>query len=146
MVIALVVPLCYGIEPIYIAANWPRGFTALQAVTGETLFAAVMMMPIFLLFGDPLGSNVLWSSAELAILVFVAAGVIESLLYFYLIQKTGGVFVSFGTFISLFAGIAWGIVLFSEVHDSIVWLAVGALCLALALASINPHAPSSQDS
>lgn len=134
MVVVLVVPICGGIESIYIAARWPTGLTALQVVTGETIVAAAMVIPAFAYFSNPSPLMFTWSSVEVAILVFVIAGVIESLLYFYLIQNTGGVFVSFGTFISLFAGIAWGIILFSESHGIMVWIAVTTLCISLILA------------
>ena len=131
MAIALIVPLCYAMESIYVARYWPRGLSALQAVTGETLVAMLVVAPLFLIYGDPIAVVDTWGNAELAIAIFVAAGVVESLIYFYLIQQTGGVFVSFGTFVSLFAGIGWGIVLFSEAHAPAVWLAVLALVVAL---------------
>ncbi|MGI9304971.1 MAG: hypothetical protein ACR2RB_20035 [Gammaproteobacteria bacterium] len=118
-------------ESIYIAARWPRGLSALQVVAGEAIAATLMVIPVFLLFGQPASFDFTWSSAETGIALFVAAGLVETLLYFYLIEQTGGVFVSFGTFISLFAGIAWGIVLFSETHEPVVWAAATIACLAL---------------
>ena len=60
--------------------------------------------------------------------------VVESVLYFYLISKTGGVFVTFAGFVSLFAGIGWGVLLFAESHGAMVWFAVGLLCVSLFLA------------
>jgi drug/metabolite transporter (DMT)-like permease len=137
MLLALTVPLTYGIEPVYAASNWPRGWTSLQAVTGETIMAAVMVTPLWAIFGEPFSFEGTWTGAELAILVFVAAGVIESLIYFHLIRTTGGVFVNFGTFVSLFAGLAWGAVLFGERPGLAVWLAVTTLCIALALACMD---------
>ena len=134
LLIALIMPLCYAIESIFISKFWPAGLNPLQAVTGETLMALVLVLPIFAASGGALPTLPVWGTAELAIGLFVAAGVVESILYFYLIQRTGGVFVSFGSFVSLFAGIGWGIVLFSESHGALVWLSVGLLCLSLFLA------------
>ncbi len=137
LVIALIVPFCYGVESIYIAARWPAGMTALQAVAGETWIAAILVLPVFLVFGDPVSLSFSVSSAEVAVAVFVLAGVIESLVYFYLIRTTGGVFVSFGTFVSLFAGIGWGVLLFSESHGVAVWGAVIALCVSIGLVCLD---------
>lgn len=137
MLLALLVPACYGVESVYAAVYWPKGWTSLQAVTGETLMATLLVLPMFFVIGDPPAMVATWSTAEWAIAVFVVAGVIESLIYFFLIQTTGGVFVSFGTFISLFAGIGWGVILFSESHGALVWGAVGTLCAALALACFD---------
>lgn len=131
--IALAVPLCYGVESIYIARHWPGGLNPLQVLTGESIFACVLVAPIFFAVNGAPSVSVAWTGAELAIAVFVAAGVIESLIYFYLIRKTGGVFVQFGTFVSLFAGIGWGIVLFSETHSAMTWVAVLLLVGALVL-------------
>ncbi len=134
LLIALIMPLCYGVESIYIARFWPAGLTPLQAVTGESVMAAVLVLPLFAFTGGTMPWPSDWGAAELAIGLFVAAGVLESLIYFLLIQRTGGVFVTFGGFVSLFAGIGWGIVLFSESHGPQVWAAVGILCLSLLLA------------
>lgn len=133
---ALAVPLCYGIESIYIARHWPDGLTPLQVVTAQSIAAAVIVTPLCLVWSGPfpaLGKNEP-GLPELGIAGFVAAGVIESLIYLWLIRKTGGVFVNFGTFVSLFAGIIWGMVLFAESHAAPVWAAAGLLILALALA------------
>lgn len=133
ILVAMAVPVAYGTESIYIARHWPKGMTALQAVTGETVAATLLVIPLFALTRGGLPFAAGWTLAETAILVFVAAGVIESLIYFYLISHTGGVFVNFGTFVSLFAGIGWGVLLFSETHAALVWagviLLVGALYL-----------------
>ncbi len=134
ILIGLVMPLCYGAESIYIAKYWPKGLTPLQAVTGETVTATVLVLPIFLIVDGTLSLPPDMGKAEWAIALFVAAGVVESVLYFYLISKTGGVFVTFAGFVSLFAGIGWGVLLFAESHGAMVWFAVGLLCVSLFLA------------
>jgi len=64
----------------------------------------------------------------------------------YLVRTTGGVLVSFGTFVSLFAGIGWGVLIFRESHDVSIWLAVAVLVLALMLVTweIRRSHPSQQ--
>lgn len=141
IVLALAVPCAYGIESVYISTRWPMGLTPLHLVTGETIIAAVIILPIWIVFGGNLPERIGWSAAEIAILVFVAAGVLESLTYFYLIRITGGVFVNFATFVALFSGIAWGALLFGERQPAVVWIA--ALVLASALVIANRSARSS---
>lgn len=142
LAVALLVPVCYGVESIYIAAKWPPGMTSLQAVAGESWFAAAMVLPVFLLFGDPVAMPENWGAPELAIVLFVAAGVVESVIYFYLVRTTGGVFVSFGTFVSLFAGIGWGMLLFAESHGAAIWAAVIATCAAVGLLVLDRPQPA----
>ena len=137
MVLALLIPFCYGVESIYVAARWPAGLGVLQVGFGEAAVAAILMVPLLFIFGEPESLTIQRSTAELAIVVFVVCGVFEVFMYFYLVRTTGGVLVSFGTFISLFAGIGWGMVIFSEFHGAMVWLAVAVLVAALALVSID---------
>ena len=137
MLLVLIVPVCYGVESIYVAVRWPKGLGVLELGLGEALVAAVLSVPLFFLFGDPATFGIGVSVADLAILVFVLCGVFEVLMYFWLIRTTGGVLVSFGTFVALFAGIAWGMVIFSERHDPSVWLAVLVLVAALALVCLD---------
>ena len=133
--IAIVVPLCYGFESIYVSRFWPDGMTPLQAVTGETVTAALILIPVFLARGDPGLRSIAWSGAEVALLVFVAAGVVEGVAYFRIIQSSGAVFVNFGSFVGLISGVCWGMVLFDESHGPNVWIAVVILVTALALAT-----------
>ncbi|KZY38760.1 hypothetical protein A3731_13845, partial [Roseovarius sp. HI0049] len=48
ILLALLVPVSYGIESVYISRHWPAGMSAMQAVTGETVTAAVVVLPLFL--------------------------------------------------------------------------------------------------
>ena len=137
MLLVGLVPLSYGVESIYVAARWPRGLDAWQVSFGETLAAFLLVLPVCLIFGDGTGTGLSWTIAETGIVLFVAASLINIVLYFYIIQNTGGVLVSFGSFVSLFAGIAWGMVLFAESHGVLVWIAVAVLILALVMVAME---------
>jgi len=137
MLLVLIVPLTYGVESIYVAARWPEGMGVLELGLGEAIVAAILTLPLFFLFGEPASFGIGFSVADLAIVIFVLCGIFEILMYFWLIRTTGGVLVTFGTFVSLFAGIAWGMVIFSERHGPLVWLAVAFLVGALALVCLD---------
>ena len=137
MLLVLIVPLTYGVESIYVAARWPKGLGVLELGLGEAIVAAILTLPFFFLFGEPASFGIGFSVADLAIVVFVLCGVFEILMYFWLIRTTGGVLVTFGTFVALFAGIAWGMAIFSERHGPLVWLAVLFLVGALALVCLD---------
>lgn len=143
ILVASLIALSYGFESVYIHGHWPKDLSPLAVVTIQTLFATVFVLPIYVAYGGPLPENMFQTAAELGILCFVVAGVLESLIYFYLIRSTGGIFVNFGTFISLFAGLGWGIVLFGETHASTTWLAVLVLIGSLALGL--PTSPAETD-
>lgn len=119
MLVALLIPLCYGVESIYVAARWPEGLDVMQVGFGEALAAAILTAPLLLLSGEPQSLVLQASIAEFAILVFVLFGVFEVFMYFYLVRTTGGVLV------------------FSETHDATTWFAVIVLVAALALVSAD---------
>ena len=137
MLLVLIVPLTYGVESIYVAARWPKGLGVLELGLGEAIVAAILTLPLFFVFGDPTSFGIGFTVADLAIVVFVLCGIFEILMYFWLIRTTGGVLVTFGTFVALFAGIAWGMVIFSERHGPLVWLAVLFLVGALAMVCLD---------
>ena len=75
--------------------------------------------------------------AEIAIAVFVLCGLFEIFAYFYLIRSTGGVLVSFGSFVALFAGVGWGILLFNEQHGWFTWVAAALMVSSLLMVSLD---------
>ena len=46
-------------------------------------------------------------------------------------------FVSFGSFVSLFAGFFWGMTLLGEQHGAPVWIAIALVTLALYLVTVS---------
>lgn len=137
ILLALLIPFCYGVESVYIDVKWPQGLDVLQVGFGEAVMAAILIVPLMLIRGEPLWFDWQWNPGSYAILIFAAGGVIEVVMYFWLIKTTGGVLVSFATFVSLFAGIGWGMLLFAESHPHWLWLAVSVLVVALLLVSLD---------
>ncbi|MDJ0828184.1 MAG: DMT family transporter, partial [Rhodobacter sp.] len=137
MLLALLIPFCYGVESVFIDANWPPELDVIQVGFGEALIATLLLLPLMLLRGEPLLIAWQWNPGSYAMLVFAASGIIEVVMYFYLIKTTGAVLVSFATFVSLFAGIGWGMLLFAETHDRWLWLAAAVLVAALTMVSLD---------
>ena len=77
---------------------------------------------------------------EWAILAFVPVSFVEVYLYFYLLRTAGAVFVSVVRFVSLFAGILWGMAFLGEAHPTTVWMAVALVSLALYLVTTKDRA------
>ena len=131
---ALTLPLIYGFESVYVAARWPNDLGTLQTVTGEAVAGLVLLLPcLFWMDGVELSSWSPWSmtTGHWAIVVFVLISFLEAYLFFSLISKSGAVFVSLASPISMFAGIFLGMVLIGESHPMSVWLAVGLATFAL---------------
>jgi drug/metabolite transporter (DMT)-like permease len=133
LLVVFVVPATYGVESVYVSVAWPRGMDAMQVGTGQSLVALAALLPIHLALGDPMPFDASWPIGQLAIPVVAACVLVEVLLYFVIIGRTGGVLVNFSMYISLFAGIAWGWVIFGERLGLLVWIAIAVLAVGLAL-------------
>jgi drug/metabolite transporter (DMT)-like permease len=133
LLFALLIPIAYGADAIYVAARWPDDLSCVQVVAGEMIAAAVLSLPLFLMSGEPLSFATGSAVGRSALLIFVLVSFIEIYLYFHLLRSAGALFISIGSFIALFAGILWGIVLNGESHPTSVWLAVALVVVALYL-------------
>jgi len=143
LLFALLIPLCYGVESVYIDLRWPQGLDVFQIGFGEVVVAALMVLPLLAWQGEPLVIDWAWDAGHAAILVYVFTGISEVAMYFHLIRTTGGVLVAFATPVALFGGIGWGMVVFGESHSAWVWLAVFILFLSLALVGLDARGPKS---
>ncbi len=133
LLFALLIPIAYGTDAIYVAARWPDGLSCVQVITGELIGAALLSLPLFLIAGEPLLVSTVPTVGRTALLAFVLVTFIETYLYFHLLRNAGAVFISLASFIALFAGIFWGMALNGESHPASIWLAVALVVLALCL-------------
>ncbi len=144
LLLVFIIPLAYAIDGIYVAACWPSDLRALQVVSGEAVAGAAMLLPIWLLSGGLGELPATMGTGEWAILGFVPVTYLEVYVYFYLLRHAGAVFVSFGCFLSLFAGFFWGWALLDETHTSSAWIAVALVALALYLMAAKKPKPEPQ--
>jgi drug/metabolite transporter (DMT)-like permease len=146
LLFALLIPISYGADAIYVAVRWPDGLSCVQVITGELIGAAVLSLPLYLIAGDPVFVSAAPTVGGVAVLAFVLVTFVETHLYFHLLRNAGAVFISVASFVALFAGIFWGMALNGESHPATVWLAVAliviALCLIARRSSDEPGAPA----
>lgn len=135
LLVVFTIPLAYAIDGVYVAARWPEDLSPLQVVAGEAMAAAAMLLPFWFIFEGFTASPASIGPGEWAILAFVPVSYLEVYVYFYLLRTSGAVFVSFGSFVSLFAGFFWGLLLLGEQPRPSVWIAVGLVAFALYMIS-----------
>jgi len=131
VLLAFCIPVLYATYHNYVAVDWPDGADSWQVAHGEAFLAAIIVCGFFVISGqempDPGSLNLnAWS-------VFMIAGlsIVEIYLYFEIVRRAGAVFVSLGSFVSIFAGVLWGMVLFGEQHGIWIWVGFGLLSMSL---------------
>lgn len=145
LLLALIIPFAFAADAVYVAARWPSDLKAYQVVTGEAVAAAVIFLPFclwqalqspeyFQAITEPWIRHS-WDWGHWSVIAFAVICFAEGYLYFYLLKRAGAVFVSVASFLSLFAGIFWGMLLLGERHPPSVWFAV--LLVSVALYLIN---------
>src|SRR5690606_6926384 len=113
---------------------WPVGMDTWQVGAGQMTAALLMMLPLYLFFGgstEPtaeLAQSVYW-----AIVAMVAFAILEVYLYFTIIRMAGAVVVSLSNFVTIAAGVMWGMLIFAEQPGLWDWLCVAVLMLSLAM-------------
>jgi drug/metabolite transporter (DMT)-like permease len=131
---------CYALENTFIALRRPRDSDAFTVLCGMLAAAAVMLTPLVLTTETFVPLAWPWTEVEWAIAGMAVINVLGYGTFIYLVTYAGPVFASQEAYVVTLAGVAWGIVLFGEVHSSWVW---GALVVMIAgLALIKPHSPS----
>lgn len=132
--LAFAVPLSYGIFHNYAATAWPEGLDTWQVGCGQMVMALVMMLPLYLLFSDRgLPDLSHWRQVHWAIAAMIVFAVAEVYLYFTIIRMAGAVVVSLSNFITIAAGVVWGMLIFNEQPSWWDWICVAILMLSLAL-------------
>jgi len=131
ILVAFLTPLAYGFDGLFIEVYWPEDLGSLQVVAGEALVSGLVLLPFYIASGATISFAGTWTTGHWGIILFVLVSVIEVFLFFHLIRTAGAVLVSFGSFISLVAGVFWGFVIFGERLDASIWIAVVLLSIAL---------------
>ena len=129
-IIALIVPLSYSFDAIFMEKYWPTNLNTFQVAFGECLisFFLILIMNIFL--GTKTSEYTYWLKLEdfwlLTIITFL-----EVSLFFYILKNSGAVFINLGSYLVIPAGFLWGYIIFQETFTVLKFL-----CTLLIMASI----------
>jgi len=136
--LAFLVPVSYGIYHNYVASRWPADSDTWQVASGEMIVALLLLAPLFATFGEPAQSPLVngdaaWRSVYWVIMIMVVFAAMEVFLYFTIIKRAGAVVVSLSNFVTIAAGVIWGMIIFGERPGLWSWVSVAVLMIALAL-------------
>ncbi len=133
--LAFIVPVAYASYHNIVEAGWPEGMDSWQVACGETIAAAVLLAPLFLIFGDRIGTYLDWTSGSWTIPVMAFLALWEIYLYFEVVRLSSAIVVSQANHVTIISGLIWGAVIFGESVDSLVILCAGLTVAALFLTS-----------
>ena len=131
--IALLIPLGYAAENVFVAVKSPRQTEATTLVAGMLLAGGILITPVMLATGTWYAITWPFSTAEWSVIAIFVINVASYALFLSLIYAAGPVFASMSGYFSVLTGILWGMVLLGERHDGWFWAALASMLAGMAL-------------
>lgn len=133
--VALVGPLCYALEGLYVARNGTAGMDPVQAMFGASVTGMVLCLPVALVTGQFFDPFADFGRAEAALALSSALHAVIYAAYVWLAFRAGAVFASQCSYIVTGAGIFWAMVILGERFPPSLWLSLVLLLSGVALVS-----------
>lgn len=133
VLIALLMPLGFAAENVFVAVKSPRGTDPMTLVSGMLLMSGVLMTPVVLASGTWYTIDWPFSAAEWAVIAIFAINTASYVLFLTLIYAAGPVFASMSGYFAVLTGVAWGMVLLGEDHGGWFWVALASMLAGMAL-------------
>ena len=128
--IALIVPLSYSFDAIFMEKYWPKKLNTFQVAFGECFASLILIIFLNIIIGTNLSEYTYWFNLKsFWLLTFVTF--IEISLFFYILKNRGAVFINLGSYLVMPAGFLWGFIIFGETFTLIKFV-----CTILIISSI----------
>ena len=141
ILLALLSPLCYAIEGVWINKIGIAKLDPIEIILGASILGFFILMPIVALNGYWVTPYRVWGPAEFAITLSSLIHSIIYISYIWLIGKAGVIFASQVSYIYTASGIGFSIILLGEGYSLFVWAAV--ILMLMGLMMVRPSRRSS---
>ena len=133
VLMAMLAPLCYGVEGNFVAKFGMRGLSPVQALFGASVLGIVLIAPFVWVSGQWIDLSIAWGAPEWSLLGLSALHVCAYVGYVWLINNAGSVFAAQVAYLVMGFGVLWSIVLLDESYSIWVWAALGLMAVGIAL-------------
>ena len=120
-ILALIVPLSYSFDAIFMEKFWPLKLNTFQVAFGECLASLILIIFLNFIMGTSMEEYTYWFKLEsfwwLSIVTFI-----EIALFFYLLKHNGAVFINLGSYLVMPAGFIWGFIIFGEMFTVVKFI------------------------
>ena len=140
---ALLVPMCYAVEGLMIAAIPSSGSDAIGTTTGIVVASALIAMPLTYFSGSFIPVSEIFSGFGWAFLLVAVLSSTSMVLSVLAVRTTGAVFTSQVGYATTGAGIVWSIILLNEQMTG--WIFAAVACLISGVALVMPKTNHEDD-
>ncbi|MDA0220177.1 MAG: DMT family transporter [Proteobacteria bacterium] len=131
--VALLIPLGYAAENIFVALRSPRQTGTTILVCGMVLTGGILITPVMLATGTFYPIAFPLTDAALSIGAIIVVNVLSYAAFLLLIYAAGPVFASMSGYFTVLSGILWGVVFLGEGHGAIFWVALATMFVGMAM-------------
>ena len=129
-VYALIIPLSYAFDAIFMEKFWPRNLDSTQVAFGESTASLIFVILLSIFYENKYYDHFQWFTIpSFWILAFVTF--IEVWLFFYILNKVGAVFVNLSSYLVMPAGFLWGFLIFGETFTFIKLISTLLICISI---------------
>ena len=132
VLLALVAPLCYGIEGNYLSVYQPADTGPVATLFGASILGTIISLPLSLATGtfiNPVSNGI--GTPELALIASTILHIIAYVGYIWMVGKAGPVFTAQVAYIVTPAGMLLSIALLGEQPSVYIWIAMALLLIGL---------------
>ncbi len=139
VLLALLAPLTYSTENVYIALRRPQGSSPFVLLCGMLLAGTILLTPLVWATDTWVPLLHPWTVIEWSMLAIILVNVLGYLVFLELIVLAGPLFAAQTGYVVTASGVFWGILIFAESHSAWIWAALGLIFAGVAL--VNPRSP-----
>ena len=145
VMLALVARVSMSIENTYAGGFRPPQVGSLELSFTRQFTALLILLPLTLISGTGLPLLEPWALVQYAAVGNGLLSGVAFTLLLYVINTAGPVFASQTAYVITLAGVAWGMLLFGEVHSAYIWSALALSLLGIGLVRPQQHRNSAAE-
>ena len=131
--IALIAPICYGIEGNFVAVKSPVELSAVPTLFGASVIGTMIIGPIAWFGGYWVTMGQEWQAPEWAILGSALGHLLAYAGYLWLVKRAGAVFTSQIAYVVTLTGVFVSMIALGENYGWMMWVSVALMLVGVTL-------------
>ena len=124
-------PVAYTVYNWFAARYWPAGADTMSVGASESIWSAITVAPILLVFAPPWSTAVPGVIAYWSVAIATVMWIVERIAFFTLIRDKGAVYTIQAVYVATPAAVIFAMVFFGGAGDIWLWMSLAILMLAL---------------
>ncbi len=134
MALMFIASIAYALSMIFVRKI--RGVSSINIATGFLVMAALITVPISLVFDPPWAHDITFEAALAVLFLGIMSSGISSILLIFLVKRSGATFASYSNYLTPLVAVLWGVTFLGETMNQNTWLALVLILGGVAIANL----------